>query len=140
MSNLIVLFSIIIQTIQLFDHFHKKLHEVLSSSKLESCLRVQNLGAQPRTQYFQGSSRQQLEKCLVYSIFYVFHLGTSLGKGAFPQTGTRMKCIGFYAKFNVEVYHHHAATCLPVCMSLQRPLTTCLFVFMAQGCARNVMP
>jgi len=77
------LFSIIIQTIQLFDHFHEKLHEVLSSSKLESCLRVQKPGAQPRTQYFQGSSRQQLEKCLVYSIFYVFHLGTSLGKGAF---------------------------------------------------------
>jgi hypothetical protein len=77
------LFSIIIQTIQLFDRFHEKLHEVSSSSKLESCLRVQKLGAQPRTQYFQGSSRQQLEKCLVYSIFYVFHLGTSLGKGAF---------------------------------------------------------
>jgi hypothetical protein len=37
----------------------------------------------PRTQYFQGSSRQQLEKCLVYSIFYAFHLGTSLGKRAF---------------------------------------------------------
>jgi hypothetical protein len=76
------LFSIIIQTIQLFDHFHEKLHEVLSSSKLESCLTVQKPGAQPGTQYFQGSSRQQLEKCLVYSIFYVFHLGTSLGKGA----------------------------------------------------------
>jgi hypothetical protein len=71
------LFSIIIQTIQLFDHFHEKLHEVLSSSKLKSCLRVQKPGAQPRTQYFQGSSRQQLEKCLVYSIFYAFHLGTS---------------------------------------------------------------
>jgi hypothetical protein len=64
------LFSIIIQTIQLFDHFHEKLHEVSSSSKLESCLRVQKPGTQPRTQYFQGSSRQQLEKCLVYSIFY----------------------------------------------------------------------
>jgi hypothetical protein len=76
------LFSII-QTIQLFDHFHEKLHEVSSSSKLKSCLRVQKLGAQPRTQYFQGSSRQQLEKCLVYSIFYAFHLGTSLGKGVF---------------------------------------------------------
>ena len=77
------LFSIIIQTIQLFDHFHEKLHEVSSSSKLKSCLRVQKPGAQPRTQYFQGSSHQQLEKCLVYSIFYAFHLGTSLGKGAF---------------------------------------------------------
>jgi hypothetical protein len=44
---------------------------------------IQKLGAQPRTQYFQGSSRQQLEKCLIYSIFYAFHLGTSLGKGAF---------------------------------------------------------
>jgi hypothetical protein len=77
------LFSIIIQTIQLFDHFHEKFHEVSSSSKFESCLRVQKLGTQPWTQYFQGSSHQQLEKCLVYSIFYVFHLGTSLGKGAF---------------------------------------------------------
>jgi hypothetical protein len=77
------LFSIIIQTIQLFDHFHKKLHEVMSSSKLKSCLRVQKPGTQPGTQYFQGSSHQQLEKCLVYSIFYAFHLGTSLGKGTF---------------------------------------------------------
>jgi hypothetical protein len=59
------LFSIIIQTIQLFDHFHEKLNEVSSSSKLESCSRVQKPGAQPWTQYFQGSSRQQLEKCLV---------------------------------------------------------------------------
>jgi hypothetical protein len=75
------LFSIIIQTIQeLFDHFHEKLHEVSSSSKLKSCLRAQKLGAQPWTQYFQGSSRQQLEICLVYSIFYAFHTGTSLGK------------------------------------------------------------
>jgi hypothetical protein len=24
---------------------------------------------------------------------YAFHPGTSLGKGAFPQTGTKMKCI-----------------------------------------------
>jgi hypothetical protein len=42
------LFSIIIQTMQLFDHFHEKLHEVSSSSKLESCLRVQKPGTQPR--------------------------------------------------------------------------------------------
>jgi hypothetical protein len=42
------LFSIIIQTMQLFDRFHEKLHEVSSSSKLESCLRVQKQGAQPR--------------------------------------------------------------------------------------------
>jgi hypothetical protein len=46
------LFSIIIQTIQLFDRFHEKLHEVSSSSKLESCLRVQKLGAQPRGHNF----------------------------------------------------------------------------------------
>jgi hypothetical protein len=58
------LFSIIIQTIQLFDHFHEKLHEVSSSSKLKSCLRVQKLGAQPWTQHFQGSSRQQLKNVL----------------------------------------------------------------------------
>jgi hypothetical protein len=78
------LFSILIQTIQLFDHFHEKLHDVSSSSKLESCLRVQKPGTQPRRhKFFQGSSHQQLEKCLVYSIFYAFHLGTSLGKGAF---------------------------------------------------------
>jgi hypothetical protein len=79
------LFSIIIHTIQLLDRFHEKLHEVSSSSKLESCLRVQKQGPQPWTQYFQGSSRQQLEKCIVYSIFYGFHLGTSLGKGTFPK-------------------------------------------------------
>jgi hypothetical protein len=42
--------------------------------------------------------------------------------------------------FQSELFLCLAATCLPVCMSLQRPLTTCLFVFMAQGCARNVMP
>jgi hypothetical protein len=42
------LFSIIIQTMQLFDCFQEKLHEVSSSSKLESCLRVQKPGAQPR--------------------------------------------------------------------------------------------
>jgi hypothetical protein len=36
-----------IQTMQLFDRFHEKLHEVSSSSKLESCLRVQKPGAQP---------------------------------------------------------------------------------------------
>jgi hypothetical protein len=42
--------------------------------------------------------------------------------------------------FQSELFLCLAATCLPVCMSLQRPLTTCLFVFMVQGCARNVMP
>ena len=42
--------------------------------------------------------------------------------------------------FQSELFLCLAATCLPVCMSLQRPLTTCLFVFMAQGCARNVTP
>jgi hypothetical protein len=93
------LFSIIIQTIQLFDHFHKKLHEVSSSSKLKSCLRVQKPGAQPRTQNFQGSSHQQLEKCFI--------LVPVWGKAPFLQTGTRMKRVGYYTKFNVEVYHHH---------------------------------
>jgi hypothetical protein len=65
------LFSIVIQTIQLFDHFHEKMHEVSSSSKLKSCLRVQKLGGQPRTQYFQGSSSQQLEKRMstAFSVF-----------------------------------------------------------------------
>jgi hypothetical protein len=42
--------------------------------------------------------------------------------------------------FQSELFLCLAATCLPVCMSLQRQLTTCLFVFMVQGCARNVMP
>jgi hypothetical protein len=28
----------------------------------------------------------------------------------FPQMGTRMKHIGFYTKFNVEVYHHHGTS------------------------------
>ena len=42
--------------------------------------------------------------------------------------------------FQSELFLCLAATCLPVCMSLQRLLTTCLFVFMVQGCARNVMP
>ncbi len=42
--------------------------------------------------------------------------------------------------FQSELFLCLAATCLPVCMSLQRPLTTCLFVFMVQGCVRNVMP
>jgi hypothetical protein len=42
--------------------------------------------------------------------------------------------------FQSELFLCLAATCLPVCMSLQRQLTTCLFVFMAQGCARNVTP
>jgi hypothetical protein len=46
------LFSIIIQTMQLFDHFHEKLHEVSSSSKLKSCLRVQKPGTQPRGHNF----------------------------------------------------------------------------------------
>jgi hypothetical protein len=32
------------------------------------------------------------------------------GKAPFPQTGTRMKHVGFYAKFNVEVYHHHGTS------------------------------
>jgi hypothetical protein len=41
---------------------------------------IQKPGAQPRTQCFQGSSRQQLEKCLVYSIFYVLDNGTGLEK------------------------------------------------------------
>jgi hypothetical protein len=83
------LFSIIIQTMQLFDHFHEKLHEVSSSSKLESCLRVQKPGAPAsRPQCFQGSSRQRLEKCLFYSIFYTLDNGTGLEKGAFLQTST----------------------------------------------------
>jgi hypothetical protein len=51
---------------------------------------IQKPGAQPRTQFFQGSSRQQLENCLVYSIFYVLDTGTGLGKGAFLQTSTNI--------------------------------------------------
>jgi hypothetical protein len=42
---------------------------------------IQKPGAQPQTQYFQGSSSQPLEKCLVYSIFYVFHLFPKLVPG-----------------------------------------------------------
>jgi hypothetical protein len=51
---------------------------------------IQKLGAQPRTQFFQGSSRQRLEKCLVYSIFYALDTGTGLGKGAFLQPSTNI--------------------------------------------------
>jgi hypothetical protein len=43
-----------------------------------------------RTQFFQGSSRQWLEKCLFYSIFYALDTGTGLGKGAFLQTSTNI--------------------------------------------------
>jgi hypothetical protein len=32
------------------------------------------------------------------------------GKVPFPQSGTKMKRVGFYAKFNVEVYHHHGTS------------------------------
>jgi hypothetical protein len=51
---------------------------------------IQKPGAQPRTQFFQGSSHQRLEKCLVYSIFYAFDTGTGLGKGAFLQISTNI--------------------------------------------------
>jgi hypothetical protein len=51
---------------------------------------IQKPGAQPRTQFFQGRSHQQLEKCLVYSIFYALDTGTGLGKGTFLQTSTNI--------------------------------------------------
>jgi hypothetical protein len=43
-----------------------------------------------RTQFFQGSSHQRLEKFLFYSIFYVLDTGTGLRKGAFLQTSTNI--------------------------------------------------
>jgi hypothetical protein len=84
-------FSIIIQTMQLFDCFHEKLHEVSSSSKLESCLRVQKPGAQPRGHnFFKAAHVSNLKKCLFYSIFYALDVGTGLGKGTFLQTSTNI--------------------------------------------------
>jgi hypothetical protein len=46
------LFSIILQTMQLFDCFHEKLHKVSTSSKLKPCLSIQKPGAQPRGHHF----------------------------------------------------------------------------------------
>jgi hypothetical protein len=52
---------------------------------------IQKLGTQPRGHnFFQGSSRQWLEKFLFYSIFYTLDTGTGLGKGAFLQTSTNI--------------------------------------------------
>ena len=57
-----------------------------------------------RTQYFQGSSRQRLEKCLFYSIFYAFHTGTSLGKGAFSPNWYQYETRRILHKVHVEFF------------------------------------
>ena len=80
------------QTMQLFDRFHEKLHEVSSSSKLESCLRVQKLGAQPRGHnIFKAAHVIDLKNVFSTAFSTRFILVPVWGKARFLQTGTSMK-------------------------------------------------
>jgi hypothetical protein len=58
-----------------------------------------------RTQFFQGSSRQRLEKCLFYSIFYALDAG--LGKRCLSPNQYQYLMHRILHKFHVKVYHHH---------------------------------
>jgi hypothetical protein len=58
----------------------------------------------------QLTSASNLKNVLSTAFSMRFILVPVWGKAPFPQTGTRMKRVGFYAKFNVEVYHHHGTS------------------------------
>jgi uncharacterized membrane protein len=131
------LFSIIIQTIQFFDHFHEKLHEVSSSSKLESCLRFKNRAPSLGHNIFKAAHVSNLKNVLSTAFSMCFILVPVWGKAPFPQTGTRMKCIGFYAKFNVEVYHHHGTSHQDSCgnrKAFSSPPAMCSFSWIITLC------
>jgi hypothetical protein len=86
-----------IQTMQLFDRFHEKLHEVSSSSKLESCLRVQKLGTQPHGHnIFKAAHISNLKNVLSTAFSTHFILVPVWGLKTFSpnwyQYETRRKC------------------------------------------------
>jgi hypothetical protein len=63
---------------------------------------IQKLGAQPRTQFFQGRSHQQLEKCLVYSISY--------GGGGYHnsvKTSIFKNSVIYYSLGQIALPHHN---------------------------------
>jgi hypothetical protein len=60
---------------------------------------IQKPGAQPRTQFFQGCSHQQLEKCLVYSIFYGGWYHNSV------KTGIFKKAVIYYSLGQIALPH-----------------------------------
>jgi hypothetical protein len=81
-----------IQTMQLFDRFHEKLHEVLSSSKLESRLRVQKPGTQPHGHnIFKAAHVSDLKNVLSTVFSMRFILVSVWGKGKFQDWVVRVE-------------------------------------------------